>query len=529
MKTKILLLVVLAVGIANISMNTEKFSALPEPPPTPTFYEDISPIIYNHCTSCHRAGEIGPMPLTNITEVTAYGAMIKYVTGLKYMPPWKADPNYSHFLDENYLTDAQIQTIADWYDGGMPAGDPLNEATMPNFPTGSVLGTPDVVVSMQEAFPHQGTNTDQYQVFIMDPQLTQTREIKAIEFRAGNTNICHHAVIAMDTTNQADAFDLADPAYGYEMFGGFGFEPTEFAFQVWAPGQSPRFFPPGMSKVMYPNSRLLMQMHYAPTPVLEYDSSHVNIFFAQTSAPRYVQTVWMGQPQLPTTFELPPDQVTSFTGSYVVPVDVSLLAIMPHSHLLGKSWEAYVIDPQGDTTKLISIPDWDFNYQYRYAFENLIKVTAGSTVYVTATYDNTTNNPLNPNNPPQWVYWGDNTADEMFFTFFDYVPYQAGDENIQLGEDEFSVTEPLTKVYPIYPNPTDAETKFGFSVAEGEKISIAIYDLQGNLIEVIEKNKFYPKGRHLIEHNVSKLAQGTYLFGIKYRGQTFSEKFVINR
>ncbi len=528
MKTKIILLVLLVIGIVNISMNTIKKANATKPPVTPTYYEDISPIIYNHCTSCHRAGEIGPMPLTNISEVTAYGAMIKYVTGIKYMPPWKADPDYRHFLDENYLSDAEIQTIADWYDGGMPAGDPANEATMPTFPTGSVLGTPDLVVSMAQPFAHQGTNTDQYQVFILDPQLTQTREVKAIEFRPDNKTICHHAVIAMDTTNQADAFDAADPDYGYEMYGGFGFDPTEFGFQIWAPGQTPRFFPPGMSKLMYPNSKLLVQMHYAPSPVVEYDSSHVNIFFAQTSAPRYVETVWMSAANLAVPFQIPPDQVVSFTGSYTVPIDVSLLSIMPHSHLLGKSWEAYSIDTQGDTTKLIKIDEWDFNYQYRYAFDQLVKITAGSTVYVKAEYDNTTNNPINPNNPPQWVYWGDNTSDEMFFAFFDYVPYQAGDENL-LDVEEQEFTEPLTKIYPIYPNPVSDNVNFGFSVAEGEKISIGIYDLTGNLVDVIEKNKFYPKGRHLLAHNVSNLAQGTYFFGIRYRGQNFMEKFVVSR
>lgn len=527
MKTKILLLCLVAIGIVNISMNTAKKGKAPTPP-SPTFYEDISPIIYNHCTSCHRPGEIGPMPLTNISEVTAYGAMIKYVTGIKYMPPWKADPDYRHFLDENVLTDQQIQTIADWYDNGMPPGDPVNEAAMPNFPSGSVLGTPDVVVSMTEAFPHQGTNTDQYQVFILDPQLTQIREIKAIEFRPDNKTICHHAVIAMDTTNQGDVLDAADPNYGYEMYGGFGFDPTEFGFQIWAPGQKPRFFPSGMSKLMYPNSKLLVQMHYAPSPVLEYDSSHVNIFFAQSSAPRYVQTVWMSDANLSVPFEIPPNQVVSFTGEYLVPIDVSLLSIMPHSHLLGKSWEAYAIDPQGDTTKLIKIDEWDFNYQYRYAFDQLVKITAGSTVYVKATYDNTTNNPVNPNNPPQWVYWGDNTADEMFFAFFDYVPYQAGDENL-LNIEEESLTNPSTKIYPIYPNPAVSDVNFGFSIAEGEKISIGIYDLRGNVIEIIEKNKFYPKGRHQVAYNASKLANGTYLFGIQYKGQNFNEKFVVTR
>jgi hypothetical protein len=527
MKTKIIFVLLLGIGLLNISFDGFKKFKVPVPP-TPTFYEDISPIIYNHCTSCHRPGEIGPMPFTNISEVTAYGAMIKYVTGIKYMPPWKADPEYKHFMDENVLTDAEIQTISDWYDGGMPAGDASNEATMPIFPTGSALGAPDVVLSMDQAYLHQGTNSDQYQVFVFDLGLSTTKEVKALEFRAGNASICHHAVIAMDTTNQAIVLDAADPDYGYENFGGFGFDPLEFAYYVWTPGAQARFFPTGMSKILYPNSKLLMQMHYAPTSVDEYDSSHVNVFYAQTPAPRYVQSSFLNPTQLSVPFEMPPNQITTFTGSYIVPIDVSLLSIAPHAHLIGKSWEVYSVSPQGDTTNLIKIPEWDFNYQSSYAFESLQKITAGSTIYAKATYDNTASNPANPNDPPQWMYWGENTSEEMYLVFFDWVPYQTGDENL-LSVNENSIAEPLTKVYPIYPNPVSSEVNFGFSVAEGEKISLGIYDVSGNLIEMFEKNKFYPKGRHAFAYDASSLAQGTYLFGIKYRGQIFTEKFVVSR
>lgn len=541
MKTYIILLTAVLGGICisagfnngNISeVNSEivKYEANELPPPSmPTYYEDISPIIYNHCTKCHRPGEIGPMPLTNIAEVTAYGAMIKYVTELKYMPPWKADPTYSHFLDENYLTDTEIQTIASWYDNGMQPGNPANEAPIPTFPTGSALGTPDLVLPMEQAFEHEGTNSDGYQVFVLDPQLTQTEEVRAIEFRPGNTTICHHAVIAMDTTNQADALDAADPDYGYEMFGGFGFDPLEPFYAVWAPGGEARFFPPEMSKELFTNSKLLLQMHYAPSPVNEFDSSYINLFFAQTPSPRYVQTHIISPYDLTVPFAIPPDQVTSFKGSYQVPIDISLLTVFPHMHLLGETWESYVIDPMGDTTRLIRINDWDFNYQNGYSFQNLIKVTAGSVLYVEASYDNTASNPLNPNSPPQWVYWGDFTGDEMFLGFFDYVPYQTGDEDLVLGSDELSIQDDETNTYPIFPNPASDVVKLGFNLSEGTKVDLAIYDINGRIIEKIEQGTFYAKGKHIVTYNTTNLATGTYRFGIEVNGTKYSESFVVTK
>mmetsp|Transcript_34981 Transcript_34981/g.46022 ORF Transcript_34981/g.46022 Transcript_34981/m.46022 type:complete len:547 (+) Transcript_34981:73-1713(+) len=537
MKTILLLFVAVVGGlcISAAGFGTNKIveaetSDAPVPPKAvPTYYEDISPIIYNHCTKCHRPGEIGPMPLTNITEVSAYGAMIKYVTELKYMPPWKADPEYNHFLGENYLSDIQIQTIADWYDNGMQPGSPVNEAAMPNFPSGSALGTPDLVLPMEQQFEHQGTNLDGYQVFVLDPQLAQTEEIRAIEFRAGNAEICHHAVIAKDNTNQANVLDAADPNYGYEMFGGFGFEPLDPFYAVWAPGGEARFFPPEMSKPLNPGDKLLLQMHYAPTPVNAFDSSYINLFFAQTPAPRYVQTHIMSPYDLSVPFIIPPDQVSSFKGSYTVPVDISLLTVFPHMHLLGQTWESYAVDTNGDTTKLIRINDWDFNYQNGYSFENLIKLSAGTTLFVEASYDNTASNPLNPNSPPQTVFWGDFTGDEMFLGFFDYVPYQAGDENLELGSEELSINDGASEMYPIFPNPSSSEIKVGFSMRAGGDIAMHVYDINGKLIETLEQDAYYTKGQHLVTYNTSHLSTGTYRFAVEIDGRQISENFVIRK
>ena len=208
----------------------------------PTFSKDVSSIIYNNCTSCHRDGEIGPMPLTNYSEIAAYADMIKHVTETQYMPPWKPDYNYSQHIGARTLTKTEINTISNWVNAGFPQGDIALEAPMPEFPTGSVLGTPDLVLTMAEPFTIRGNNEDQYQVFVIPTHLTEDREVEAVEFRPGNSRIVHHALIGADITGTARQRDLETPEYGYESFGAFG-APTAVVLPGYTPGAKPRYIP----------------------------------------------------------------------------------------------------------------------------------------------------------------------------------------------------------------------------------------------------------------------------------------------
>ena len=138
---------------------------------------------------------------------------------------------------------------------------------MPTYPSGSQLGTPDLVVPMQHAFLHQGNGQDMYRIFVLPVTLPTDRDIAAIEFRAGNKSIVHHCIIGMDTTQQAQALDAADPGYGYTQFGGFGFTPVEATYAAWVPGSQARFYPAGMGKKLYRRASLLLQIHYGPNYV----------------------------------------------------------------------------------------------------------------------------------------------------------------------------------------------------------------------------------------------------------------------
>ena len=175
-------------------------------------------------------------------------------------------------------------------------------------------------------------------------------------------------------------------------------------------------------------------MHYGPSPIEESDLSEVNVFFSEVPIEREVITAIMGPQHLDAPFILPPNQVSSFHGTLPVNQDVSLINIAPHCHLIGASWLVYATSPNNqDTIPLISIPSWDFNWQGFFTFPHLTKIPQGYTLHGEATYDNTANNPFNPNDPPQWVSFGEGTEDEMFFVFMDLVPYQEGDEDVALG------------------------------------------------------------------------------------------------
>ncbi len=448
-----------------------------------TFSEHISPILNNHCISCHRSGEIAPMPLTSYDEAAAYADMIRYVTDIRYMPPWKPDPTYSRMVGENTLTTIERQLITKWAEAGAPRGDPSLEAEKPEFSPGSALGIPDLVLSMRESFTIPGNNNDHYQVFVLPTGLEEDKEIAAVEFRPGNREIVHHALLAADTTGIGRTQDFAISGYGYPSFGGFG-SPVASLLPSYTPGAQSLFFPKGVAQKLQKGSDILVQVHYAPWPVPASDSSTVNIFFKTESADRHVRLATMVpfatndlnilltpdlddlinnlaefigldggtidilellgrlqdtgnalgisneviQLEFNEPFAVPANEIKEFHGTLKVSQEISLLSIYPHMHLLGKSWEVYAVNSEGKQINLIRIQDWDFNWQGSYNFEKFVKISAGSEIHAKVVYDNTSENPLNPNSPPKQLSWGEKTTDEMLLLALYYVPYREGDE-----------------------------------------------------------------------------------------------------
>jgi len=503
---------------------------------TLTYSKDIAPIIYDHCTTCHRSGEIAPFPLTNYEEVQSWASMISYVTEIRYMPPWKAEVGYQDYQKENYLSDEQIQLISDWVSQGSPPGNPADEPALPVFPTGSQIGMPDKVLSFSQSYTHLGNNLDEYRYFVIPTGLTENKDLVALEVRPGNKQIVHHCLVWADTTGQAAQEDAATPGYGYA--GGQNTNASSLNGQLpgYVPGQKPIVFSNGIAQKLYANSDLKLQMHYAPTAADETDSTTINLFFAQQPATRFLKSKIMVP--LPGTltngpFYLLPNQVKEFHGIWKIPEEASMVGIAPHCHKLGQRWEVFAVTPQQDTINLIRVNEWDFNWQGPYYFKKLIRLPKNSIIHAYAKYDNTSNNINNPHNPPQFVTWGENTSDEMYYLPIYYLSYQPGDENIvfdnttSIQEDPpyYSVKDEL---YPVVaPNPAIDRVKIGFTLAEGTPVNLRLFNATGQQVKSWAENQFHLPGLHTKELDLSNLPTGVYSLLLETQRKRQAQQVVI--
>ena len=237
------------------------------------------------------------------------------------------------------------------------------------------------------------------------------KTVAAFEFRPGNRKVVHHALLYLDSTGSARELDESEPGPGYTSFGGPGILPTG-GLGGWAPGSMPRMLPDGMGKFLRKGSDLVLQIHYHPDGKPEKDQSVVGIYFTKKPAQKIVARDRRPDPKP----RHPGRRTAAFTRpreSAPLPVDVQAIGIAPHMHYIGKEMKVVAQTPDGKTTPLIWIKDWDFNWQGQYQFNTPVKLAKGTVIKLDAYYDNSADNPSNPNKPPKRVRWGEQTTDEM--------------------------------------------------------------------------------------------------------------------
>jgi hypothetical protein len=421
-----------------------------------TWSEHIAPIVYSNCTPCHRPGEAGPFKLISYHDLAKRSKMIKEVVQTRYMPPWPADKHYSTFLNEWGLSDDEILMIKAWVDQDVPIGNKDSIPPPPVYPSGSMLGEPDLVLKMPEAYHIKGNNSDQFIVTKIPYELVQDTFVKAIEFVPDNRKLLHHMnghVVQYDDSLKKSldggknivAYDKSLSQHLLYMELGIlnddGSYPHLTTSVVnYLPGSVNTQYPDGIGGIHLKKKGyfLLKDLHYGPSAIDTLDQSSINIFFSDVPPERPVQEVMLGTlgvTKVEPPLLIPPDQILTFTTEWMVPEDISILTVNPHMHLLGKTFKAYVLTPIGDTIPLIYIPQWNFRWQFFYTYPKMLKIPAGSVIYVEASFDNTTENPENPFNPPRTIRERNGsmgTTDEMFQFIISYLPYQKGDEMVSL-------------------------------------------------------------------------------------------------
>ncbi len=421
-----------------------------------TFAKDIAPIIYKNCSPCHQKNSVGPFPLLSYRDVAKRAKMIATVTANRYMPPWPADASYSHFVDEKILSNHEIELIDKWVKEGCVLGDSSELPATPVFSNGSQLGIPDLVIKMDKPYKIKGDNLDRFLLMKLPYEIQRDTFIRAIEFIPGNSKLLHHMngeMLRYEFDKKKNVFDgekvvdvaefptVKDAYEKMKLANDDGSYPImKLSVTNFLPGVLPNLYPEGIGGFFMSRKGAFFfkDIHYGPSPIDTSDQSQLNIFFGPGPLKRPTLELQMGtlgvSPIVPPLI-IPPDSVKTFLTSYYVGTSISLLTINPHMHLLGKKFWAFAIAPDGDTIPLIKINKWDFRWQYFYTFKKMVKIPEGSTIYVYGTFDNTSQNPLNPFHPPRTISERDGsmrTTDEMFQFIITYLPYEPNDENISL-------------------------------------------------------------------------------------------------
>lgn len=430
---------------------------------TPTFSEEVATIFYSNCTKCHREGGIGPFKLESYQDAVNNALAIKQAVVSGYMPPWPPDTTYSRFAHERTLNNQQINKISQWVDAGMPQGNPVNAPDPPIFSTASELSqTPSVVHSIPTYTVT--SNFDDYRAFVLPNPSAVDQAITELEFYPGNRRIVHHILLYYDTSGLCKQLDDADPLPGYSAFGGVG---NANARQVggWVPGSPALQLPLNFGIPAYANGHFVMQIHYAPGSAGQKDSTGFGVVYkAITPTMREVYQV----PVLNhfTTLingplALAANQKKKFIESMTVPIPVSILGITPHMHLIGRDKKIWAKKPGvADTTKILRINDWNFNWQGQYMFRKMLVLPMGTMVRAESNYDNTSANPFNPSSPPQTVVAGESTLNEMMLTYFMFVSYLPGDENLVLDSNQITHKKEIVQTemgWKLFPNPVQEE------------------------------------------------------------------------
>jgi hypothetical protein len=499
----------------------------------PTYNDNVACILFTNCTPCHHDGGIAPFSLITYTDAANAAIGVQGAINAGSMPPWPPNPDYTHLAHERVLTQEEIDIINDWVNNGTPEGSGTPPMA-PMYDGTEIITSPDLVIEMQPFTNFENTE-DLYQCFVVPSGLTEEMFIGGFEVIPGNPEMVHHLLVFADTSNIPAQLDAADPNPGYTGFGGTGSESSQL-IGLWVPGEQTFFYPANMGVKLLPGTNIILQLHYPGGTGGQVDQTIINFdLFVGDSFTREVSFSSVLEDSYTLTdgpLIIPPNEVSSFHNEFQVPnVDVTLLAVGPHMHLLGKSIKSFAITPTNETVPLFDIPEWDFHYQGFYQFRQPIKIPANSTLYGEASYDNTASNPNQPSDPPQWVFLGEATTDEMFLIYFAYTVYLPGDENIVIDTStvkptynncEFNILgieDELGENLFVYPNPVVDNLQL--NISQTNVLDIKLRDINGRLVSTID-----PKSRMM---DVSNLSEGVYMLSISVEGGTSTRKIIVRK
>lgn len=383
------------------------------PPAGPTFNKDILPILQTRCQPCHRPGEIGPMPLITYEQTRPWGkAMVDAVKTGK-MPPWFSDRCCGQFSTEHVLKPEEIAAIDAWVSGGSLEGKKKDAPRPLPWTSDWKIDGPSVVVSLPRTFevPANSKIDDQYVILPID--LAEDKWASAVEIHPSDRSIVHHAILYVRTKDSRwlrnipkltmsalPATEEADPAD---------------ILAIYTPGSPAAIWPEGMGKKLPAGSDLVLQIHYISKKTAASDRTAVGINFLKERPARRVLTLQMQDRAI----AIPPgaaDYHASASG--VLPREAMLISMFPVMHLRGTGFEYSIEQPGGKLETLLRVKPYDFYWQQSYPLKTPLLLPKGTRLVSTGYFDNSANNPRNPD-PKAEVKWGEHSWQEMMIGFFD--------------------------------------------------------------------------------------------------------------
>ncbi len=367
-----------------------------------TFTKDVAPILYKSCVECHRPTMFAPMSLLTYDEARPYARSIKQRVVGRIMPPWGADPAHGEFKNDPRLSQAEIDTIAAWVDGGAVKGNDADLPKAPQFAEGWTIGKPDAVFTMEEEYDIPATGVIPYQYLRVPTHLTEDKWIQAIEIRPSANAQVHHVLA------------YTQPA-GQPINQGGALGPTNIGGVT--PNKPGITFEPGVARLLRGNSDLIMQMHYTTNGKPSKDRTRIGVIYAKQPPTKLQAGGMVLQPR----FVIPAyDGNAEVKGTTTLQRDTVMTSLTPHMHVRGKDMTYIAHYPDGTDEILLSVPKYDFNWQISYELKTPKVLPKGTIVEVIAHYDNSAGNKFNPD-PSKDVKWGDQTFEEMMIGFWSTV------------------------------------------------------------------------------------------------------------
>ncbi|HSO74324.1 MAG TPA: DUF3471 domain-containing protein [Blastocatellia bacterium] len=509
-----------------------------------TFSKDVAPILFKNCADCHRPGELAPMSLLSFKEARPWARSIREKVVSRVMPPWHADEKYGKFGNDKRLSQQEIDTIAAWVDQGAKEGNPRDLPPAPTYADGWKIGKPDVVLTMQEEYTLAAAGSDEYINFTIPTSFKEDVWVQAAEVHPGNKRVVHHVIAFIQTPQmlasykasggrpsaqsifyqdgtlirtklEAPAHDDGCKAPNGGLARGSGQEGLGFPLCFYTPGKDVDVWPAGVAKSIPAGSNIVIQVHYSKTTgKTEKDRTSVGLIFAKEPPAKVLSAFGV----INHYFKIPPGSDNhEVKGCYTFSRDIEIYGFLPHMHLRGKDMKYDVIYPDGRQETLLSVPNYNFNWQTLYKVDKPIELPKGSRMIVTAHFDNSERNKYNPD-PTKTVRFGDPTYDEMMVGYFDYVTKTPNRNTVKLdaktldgyvgdytvvgmgvpfkitraGEQLMFTTpgQPMVEAFP------ESETKFYFKIFDGQvtfkkneagNVTALVFEVNGRSILATKK------------------------------------------